>query len=74
MWSKGIIEVDGTKIYYEVKHFEKGSDFGIEGGRISKLECRANGKTILHYERGWNKKPETELGKKAYEILKKKYN
>ena len=74
MWSKGIIEIDGTEISYEVKHFEEGSDFGIDGGRISKLECRVNGETILHYERGWNKKPKTEMAKKAYEILKKKYN
>jgi len=74
MWSKGTIEVDGTEISYEVKHFEEGSDFGIEGGRISKLECRTNEKTILHYERGWNKKPKTKLANEAYEILKKKYN
>jgi hypothetical protein len=74
MWSKGIIEIDGTKVSYEVKHFEEGSDFGIGGGRISKLVCLANEKTILHYERGWNKKPQTKLGKKAYKILKKKYN
>ena len=65
MWSKGTIEVDGTEVTYEVKHFEEGSDFGIDGGRISKLECHANGKTILHYERGWNKKPETEFAKKV---------
>ena len=74
MWSKGIIEIDGTKVSYEVKHFEEGSDFGIDGGSISKLECRANGETILHYERGWNKKPETEFAEKALEILMKKYN
>lgn len=74
MWSKGIIEIDETKVSYEVKHFEEGSDFGIDGGRISKLECHAKDETILHYERGWSKKPETEMAKKAYEILKKKYN
>ena len=74
MWSKGTIEIDGAEVSYEVKHFEEGSDFGIDGGRISKLECRTNGETILHYERGWNKKPKTKLANEAYEILKKKYN
>ena len=74
MWSKVTIEIDGTEISYEVKHFEEGSDFGIEGGRISKLFCKAKGEIILHYERGWNKKPKTKLAAKAYEILKKKYN
>ena len=49
MWSKGEIEIEGTKVQYWVKHYEEGSEFGIDGGRISKLECRANGKTILHY-------------------------
>ena len=74
MWSKGTIEIDGTEVSYEVKHFEEGSEFGIKGGKISKLECHANGETILHYERGWNKKPKTKLANEAYEILKKKYN
>ena len=74
MWSKGIIEVDGTEVTYEVKHFEEGSEFGIAGGRISKLLCKAKGEIILHYERGWNKKPKTELADKALKILMKKYN
>ena len=74
MWSKGNVEIDGTKVQYWVKHFEKGSEWGIDGGRISKLECCADGKTLLHYERGWDVKPETELGYRAYAILVKMYN
>lgn len=41
---------------------------------ISKLECRANGKTILNYDRGWDMEPETELGYQAYAILTEKFN
>ena len=74
MWNKGKIEIDGTEVTYEVKHFEEGSEFGIAGGRISKLLCKAKGEIILHYERGWNKKPKTELADKALKILMKKYN
>ena len=74
MWSKGSIEIDGTKVQYWVKHFEDGSEWGIDGGRISKLECRADGKMLLHYERGWDMEPETELGYRAYAILTKMYN
>ena len=74
MWSKGNIEIDGAKVEYWVKHFEEGSEFGIDGGKISKLECRINGETLLHYERGWDKKPTTKLAKKAYAILTKMYN
>ncbi|HJI42634.1 MAG TPA: hypothetical protein OIL83_05035 [Veillonellaceae bacterium] len=33
MWIKG--ESNGMK--YEVKYYDKGSDWGIDGGRISKL-------------------------------------
>ena len=74
MWSKGNIEIDGTKVEYWVKHFEEGSEFGIDGGKISKLECRIDGEMIFHYERGWDKKPATKLAKKAYAAMLKMYN
>ena len=63
-----------TKVQYWVKHFEEGSEWGIDGGRISKLECRADGKMLLHYEREWDMEPETELGYRAYAIMMKLYN
>lgn len=74
MWSKGSIGIDGTEVQYWVKHFEEGSEWGIDGGRISKLECRADGKTLLHYERGWDKNPTTKLARKAYATMLKMYN
>mgnify|MGYP006988865464 FL=1 len=74
MWSKGSIEIDGTEVQYWVKHFEEGSEWGIDGGRISKLECRANGKTILSYDRGWDMEPETELDYQAFAILTERFN
>ncbi len=74
MWSEGSIEIKGTEVQYWVKHFDEGSEFGIDGGRISKLECQAEGKRILNYDRGWDIKPETELGKEAYAILTQKFN
>lgn len=74
MWSKGSIEIDGTKVQYWVKYFDEGSEFGIDGGKISKLECRVDGKTILNYDRGWDMKPETELAQQAYAILIDEFN
>ena len=74
MWSKGSIKIESTEVQYWVKHYEEGSEFGIDGGRISKLECRAHGKTILNYDRGWDMEPETELGYQAYAILIAKFN
>ena len=74
MWSKGTIEIEGTEVQYWVKHFDEGSEFGIDGGRISKLECRADGRTILNYDRGWDMEPKTKIGKDAYAAILKKYN
>ncbi|MEA4922164.1 MAG: hypothetical protein VB031_02215 [Eubacteriaceae bacterium] len=44
-WSSGVVDVkteDGkpAKRYYDVKHFPEGSDYGIQGGRISKLSIK----------------------------------
>lgn len=57
MWSKGTIGVpqkDGSYIVckYWVKHYEEGSEWGIDEGRISKLEIRINGKITANYDRG----------------------
>ena len=37
MWSKGSIEINGKEVQYWVKHFEEGSEWGIDGCRISNL-------------------------------------
>ena len=74
MWSEGKIEVDGKEVQYWVKHYEEGSEWGIDGGRISKLECRVDDVKILNYDRGWDKKPTTKLGKDAYAAILKMYN
>ena len=69
MWSKGSIKIEGTEVQYWVKHYEEGSEFGIDGGRISKLMLQRNGQTVCNYDRGWDIKPtdpDTEL---ALEIL-----
>lgn len=77
MWSEGIIRIAGnpeTKCEYWVKHFDLPSEWGIDGGRISKLEIRANGKTTCLYDRGWGTKLEDDATQQAYEQLMKKYN
>lgn len=42
MWSEGILTGPETGVPYKywVKHYEEGSEFGIDGGRISKLTIR----------------------------------
>ncbi|MBP3222800.1 MAG: hypothetical protein J6M18_02605 [Actinomycetaceae bacterium] len=79
MWSEGTIGIpnaDGTNTIYHywVKHYEEGSQFGINGGRISKLTLKVDGKVTCNYDRGWDVKPEDEHTKIAYSILLNSYN
>lgn len=52
---------DGTKLKIEMKFYPyAGSDYGINGGRISKLAIidESDGSLLLHYDRGWDIKPD----------------
>ena len=77
MWSEGTISCPSTggKYKYWVKHFEEGSQYGIDGGKVSKLTIRKFGETkdICNYERGWDVEP-TEEVIAVYEVLLQKYN
>jgi len=71
MWSEGTI--NGYK--YWVKHYENGSEFGIDGGRVSKLQIRKAGTTcdLCNYDRGWDVEPANEV-MEVYQQLLEKYN
>ena len=74
MWREGTI-INNKKGYrYWVKHFDEGSRFGIDGGRISKLMIRRSGETVCNYDRGWDIKPVDEDTEFALAILMKDYN
>lgn len=79
MWSEGTIGIpngDGTNTicHYWVKHFEEGSVFGIDGGRISKLTIKVGGKITCNYDRGWDIAPADDATVKALAILMHDYN
>ncbi|ROR28112.1 hypothetical protein EDD66_10550 [Mobilisporobacter senegalensis] len=74
MWREGSIKVHNSIIHYWVKHFEEGSIFGIDEGRISKLMLERNGKIIANYDRGWDVEPIDEDTEIALAILKMEYN
>ena len=81
MWSEGTIGINAFSedketviCHYWVKHFEEGSEFGIDGGRISKIMIKVNGKITLNYDRGWDVEPEDEATQMAYAILLQQYN
>ena len=73
-WKKGILDAVGEKVDYWAKVYEEPSEFGINGGRISKLMLKHNGTIILNYDRGWDVKPTDEISKAAYQQILKMYN
>ena len=70
MWSKG--EIRGCK--FEVKHFEQGSEWGIDGGRISKLWVTKDGIEIASYDRGWDVLPATDEAQEITSEIIQRFN
>ena len=57
MWHEGTIGVpngDGkyTVVHYWVKAYDEGSQYGIDGGRISKATLKISGEVVYNYDRG----------------------
>jgi len=55
----------------QVRYFEEPSEYGIDGGRISKLWIAGpDGKARVEYDRGWSKRPpKSGTAKVLYESL-----
>ncbi len=67
-----------TKIaHYWVKTCEEADEiFGLDGGRIIKMQIKVDGQTVVNYDRGWDIKPDgnDEAALIAYSICLKEYN
>ena len=74
MWKEGTILISGKGYLYWVKHYEEGSQFGIDGGRISKLMIKRGGEIVCNYDRGWDIKTVDEDTEFALAILLKGFN
>ena len=79
LWHEGVIGIPNrsgkmTAARYWVKAYDEGSEYGIDGGRISKMEISINGRTVCNYDRGWDIKPKTKEAMMAYSILIHEYN
>ena len=64
MWKEGALRVNESTFHYWMKVFEEVSQFGIDGGRVSKLMLKRNNEVVCNYDRGWDIKPvdsDTEL-------------
>lgn len=69
MWKESSIKVNGEVFHYWMKQYEEGSEWGIEGGRISKLMLKRDGKIVCNYDRGWDIEPTDENTQLALELL-----
>lgn len=74
MWKEGVILIGGKGYHYWVKHFEEGSQYGIDGGRISKLMIKRDGEIVCNYDRGWDIEAVDENTEMALAILIYDYN
>lgn len=81
LWHEGTIGIpqkDGSSkiAHYWVKAYDEGSAYGIDEGKISKLQITIDGEMVASYDRGWNIEPaeDDEATQIAYCILLNEYN
>lgn len=69
MWKEGSIKVNSSIFHYWMKQFDEDSEWGIEGGRISKLMIKRGGEIVCNYDRGWDIKPSDPDAQLAMQII-----
>ena len=60
MWKHGKFKINGIIYQWCAKVYDEPSEFGINNGRVSKLEIRRGDTTVLNYDRGWDIKPDND--------------
>ena len=55
---------------FSAKLYDEPSKFGIEGGKISKLDIHKDGELVMRYDRGWDKEPKTPEHKEALQRIR----
>ena len=74
MWKTGTFKINNCTFDYSIKVYEEGSDYGIDGGKISKLTLERNGATVCCYDRRWEITPCGPNTQAALEYLLRKEN
>ena len=69
MWKEGSLKVHNSVFHYWMKQHDEGSQYGINGGRISKLTLKRSGAIVCNYDRGWDVEPVDPDTQLALEIL-----
>ena len=55
---------------FQAKMSDEPSKFGIDGGKIEKLDVRKDGDLVMRYDRGWDKDPQTPEQKEALQRIR----
>ena len=75
MWQTIKIDVSGKSYTAYIKQYETGSEYGIDGGRISKLTLKDEElRTVVNYDRGWDMRPATIQEEAAVETILRGWN
>ena len=74
MWKEGNLKVQDSIYHYWMKVYQEGSQFGIDGGKVSKLMLKRDGMVVCNYDRGWDIEPIDANAQAALKALMKKYN
>lgn len=74
MWKEGTVSVNGEIFHYWMKQYEEGSEYGINGGRISKLTIKRSGREVYNYDRGEDIAPIDKNTETALAIILKSDN
>lgn len=74
MWKEGTVSVNGEIFHYWLKQYEEDSEFGINGGRISKLTIKRGGREVYNYDRGEDIAPIDKNTETALAIILKSDN
>ncbi len=74
MWNEGTVSVNGEIFHCWMKQYEEGSEYGINGGRISKLTIKRSGREVYNYDRGEDIAPIDKNTETALAIILKRNN
>ncbi|MGN9222407.1 DUF7678 domain-containing protein [Coprococcus comes] len=80
MWKEGTIGIPEENEKYRAVHYwikvyeEPSEEYGINGGKISKLSLKMDGEWIANYDRGWDIKPTCKEAELALCILLTEHN
>ncbi len=74
LWQEGTVKVGNSWYRYWVRAYDEPSEYGIDGGRISKLTIKRQDETVVNYDRGWDVEPADDGAKAALAIIRSEYD